>query len=152
MHNKLGMQINKQSNLSRGGFTLIEIMMVLAIIGVLVGGVIGMTKNFSAGAKIQKTESEMQSLAAHLLQYKNLAGRFPTSEQGLQALVTKPSSSPKPRRWTQSLTAVPKDPWGNDYIYKMPGSKDSTTYELISKGDDGVLGTDDDISSQDPAY
>ena len=150
----MGMQKNKQLQHKHApsGFTLIEIMMVLAIIGVLVGGVIGMTKNFGAGARIQKTESEMQSLAAHLLQYKNLAGRFPTSEQGLQALVTKPSTSPKPRRWTQSLTAVPKDPWDNDYIYKMPGSKDPKTYELISKGDDGVLGTDDDISSQDEAY
>ncbi|WP_018969166.1 type II secretion system major pseudopilin GspG [Rubritalea marina] len=134
------------------GFTLLEMMMVLAIIGILVGGVIGMTKNFSAGAKIQKTESEMQSLAAHLLQYKNLAGRFPTTEQGLQALVTKPTTAPKPRRWTQTLTALPRDPWGNDYIYKMPGSKDSSTYEIISYGSDGVAGGDDDISSQDEAY
>lgn len=126
-------------------------MMVMAIIAILVGGVIGLTRNFSGGARIQKAESEMQSLAAHLLQYKNLAGRYPTSEQGLNALVSKPSSAPKPRRWNQSLKSVPLDPWGNPYIYKIPGTKDSSTYEIISLGTDGQLGGDDDISSQDAA-
>lgn len=134
----------------RKAFTLLEMMMVMAIIAILVGGVIGLTKNFSGGARIQKAESEMQSLAAHLLQYKNLAGRFPSSEQGLNALVSKPSSAPKPRRWNQSLKSVPNDPWGNPYIYKMPG-KDTSTYEIISLGNDGQPGGDDDISSQDDA-
>ena len=136
----------------RKAFTLLEMMMVMAIIAILVGGVIGLTKNFSGGARIQKSESEMQSLDAHLLQYKNLAGRFPTSEQGLKALVTKPTSAPRPRRWNQSLKSVPMDPWGNPYIYKMPGSKDSSTYEIISYGNDGKPGGNDgdaDISSQD---
>ncbi|MEO1858081.1 MAG: type II secretion system major pseudopilin GspG [Rubritalea sp.] len=135
----------------RKAFTLLEMMMVMAIIAILVGGVIGLTRNFSGGARIQKAESEMQSLAAHLLQYKNLAGRYPTSEQGLNALVSKPSSAPKPRRWNQSLKSVPLDPWGNPYIYKIPGTKDSSTYEIISLGTDGQLGGDDDISSQDAA-
>lgn len=123
--------------------------MVMAIIAILVGGVIGLTKNFSRGAEMQKAEAEMQSLAGHLLNYKNGAGRFPTAEQGLKALVTKPTTSPKPRRWSQTLTKLPTDPWGNDYIYKMPGTKDQTTYEIISYGADGKAGGDDDISSQD---
>ncbi|MFC4993621.1 type II secretion system major pseudopilin GspG [Rubritalea tangerina] len=124
-------------------------MMVMAIIAILVGGVIALTKDFSGGAKIQKAESEMQTLAGHLMNYKNLAGRYPTSEQGLDALINKPTSAPKPRRWDQTLKALPDDPWGNPYIYKMPGTKDSSTYELISYGADGQPGGDDDISSQD---
>lgn len=152
MHNKLSMQIQKQQRRSPRGFTLIEIMMVLAIIGVLIGGAITFTGGMVGQAEVTQAEKQIQTIGANLLGYKNLAGRFPTTEQGLQALITKPSSSPKPRRWIQSLKTIPTDPWQNDFIYKMPGSKDPKTYELISKGPDGVLGTDDDISSQDEAY
>jgi general secretion pathway protein G len=126
-----------------------EMMMVMAIIAILVGGVIGLLDNTMDDTKITKARGELQTLDASLLRYKTLAGRFPTAQQGLQALVTKPSSAPRPRDWSQIMKKLPLDPWGNPYIYKMPGTKDSTTYEILSYGINGTLGGDDDLSSQD---
>lgn len=128
-----------------------EMVMVMAIIAVLVGGVISFIGDAAGGAKIQKAESEIQTLSAKLLEYKNLAGRYPTTAQGLKALVEKPTTAPKPRRYPAKgyLKGLPNDPWGNAYGYKMPGSKDSSTFEIISYGEDGKPGGDDDISSQD---
>lgn len=125
-----------------------EMMIVMGIIAVLAGGMIGLLGDFDEGPKIQKAENEMRALSATLLQYKTLGGRYPTEEQGLQALVTKPTKDPIPRRHSP-IKALAKDPWGNDYIYKMPGTKDPKTYEIISYGADGVEGGGDDISSQD---
>ena len=65
-------------------------------------------------------------------------------------MVDKPTTAPRPRRWTQIMDSVPKDPWNNEYIYKYPGSKNSSRPELISLGKDGLEGTEDDMSSQDP--
>ena len=70
-------------------------------------------------------------------------------QQGLKALVEKPTSTPLPRRWTQIMDKVPKDPWDNEYVYKYPGSKDRSRPELVSLGKDGLEGTEDDMSSQD---
>lgn len=136
----------------RSGFTLLEMVMVMAIIGVLAGGVIGLMGNFGNGAKIQRAETDMKAITSALMQYNNLGGRYPTTEQGLQALVSKPTSAPKPRRYDPDgyMKAVPLDPWGTPYAYKMPG-KDGKTFELISYGSDKKEGGEDDISSQDPA-
>lgn len=139
------MNISKKS---KSGFTLMEMMIVMGIIAVMAGGMIGLLGDFSEGPKIQKAETEIKTLGASLLQYKTLGGRYPTERQGLQALVTKPTVAPIPKRHT-AIKAISNDPWGNPYIYKMPGTKDPTTYELISTGPDGVLGGDNDISSQD---
>lgn len=141
------MKIDKNS-FAKSGFTLMEMMIVMGIIAVLTGGMISLLGDFDKGPKIQKTETEMRALSATLLQYKTLGGRYPTQQQGLQALVTKPTTAPIPRRHSP-IKGLAKDPWGNDYIYKMPGSKDATTYEIISFGPDGKAGGDDDISSQD---
>ena len=126
-----------------------EMVMVMAIIAVLVGGVIGLMGDFSEGARVQQAGSDMTTLRSSLIQYKTLAGRYPTSAQGLQSLVTKPTSAPKPKKWVNVMKSIPLDPWGNPYQYKMPGTKDTSTYEIISFGKDGVLGGEDDISSQD---
>ncbi len=125
-----------------------EMMIVMGLIAVLAGGLIALLGDFDEGPKIQKAENEMRALSATLLQYKILGGRYPTEQQGLQALVTKPTTAPIPRRHAP-IKGLAKDPWGNDYIYKMPGTKDPSTYEIISMGKDGKLGTEHDISSQD---
>lgn len=130
-------------------FTLLEMMMVMAIIAILVGGVIGLAGGFTKTAEIQQADTDIRTISSAVMSYKTLGGRYPTDEQGLQALVTKPSSTPKPRRWTQNLKKLPLDPWDNPYSYKMAGSKDSSTFEIISSGPDGKKGTEDDISSQD---
>ncbi|WP_411828013.1 type II secretion system major pseudopilin GspG [Luteolibacter sp. AS25] len=128
-------------------FTLIEIVIVMGIIAVLAGGTIALMGNFGEGAKVQKAETEINSsLAAALRQYETLAGQFPTTDQGLMALVEKPTKAPTPRRWASlGLKEIPVDPWKNEYFYESDGR----TYVLISAGSDGELKTDDDISSDD---
>jgi general secretion pathway protein G len=134
----------------RSGFTLLEMVIVLGIIAVLLGGSIALIGGLGEGAKVQRVEGDFNAIGAALKTYKLNAGTYPTTQQGLAALMVKPASTPVPRRWAKLLDAVPTDPWGAEYVYRFPGSKDASEYELISKGKDGQLGTDDDFSSQDP--
>jgi general secretion pathway protein G len=71
-------------------------------------------------------------------------GFYPTTEQGIQALVTQPDKDPRPARWYQLFREVPKDPWGNDYIYRCPGLKNPSGYDLYSAGPDRQADTADD--------
>ena len=71
-------------------------------------------------------------------------GFFPTTEQGIQALVTPPETDPKPARWYQLFKEVPKDPWHNNYIYRCPGVKNPGGYDLFSAGPDRIADTADD--------
>jgi general secretion pathway protein G len=145
------MKSNLPSKLTRrSGFTLLEMVIVLGIIAVLLGGSIALIGGLGEGAKLQRVEADFNAIGAALKTYKLNAGTYPTSQQGLAALVTKPGSTPIPRRWTKLADKVPLDPWEAEYIYKFPGSKNASEYELISKGKDGQQGTDDDFSSQDP--
>jgi len=131
------------------GFSLLEIMIVLGIIAILMGGAIALIGGVGEGAKLQQVTADFQALGSALKMYKINAGQYPTTAQGLQALVEKPTSTPVPKRWVQISKSVPKDPWGNPYGYKFPGSKNKSEFELISKGKDGTEGTEDDLSSQD---
>ena len=132
------------------GFSLFEMVIVMGIIGVILGSVIFMSRSFGDQARIQTVRRDFTALMSFLDAYK-MNGRvgFPTEAQGLEALVNKPSSSPIPRDWTQGPPEVPKDPWGNPYGYKFPGSKRPNEPELISNGPDGIYGNEDDMSSQD---
>lgn len=132
------------------GFTLLEMVIVLGIISMIMGGAIFLMKGISNSAAITVVRSDFEQITNNLLMYQNTAGNFPTTQQGLMATVEKPASGPRPRYWTQSMDQIPKDPWGNEYHYKFPGSKDRSQPELISYGKDGLQGTDDDMSSQDP--
>lgn len=134
----------------RSGFTLLEMVIVLGIIAVLLGGSIALIGNLGETAKIQRVESDFNAVGSALEGYKLNAGVYPTTQQGLKALVEKPGSTPIPRRWTKIADKVPTDPWNADYIYRFPGKRDTSKFELISKGKDGMENTGDDISSQDP--
>ncbi len=102
----------------------------------------------------KKIKEDFASLAAALAAYQQECGTFPTTSQGLQPLVQKPTTIPIPRRWSQKIAALPTDPWGNPYVYRYPGAFDSTIYEVISTGPDGKQNfhgsSTDDISSQNP--
>ena len=131
------------------GFTLLEMVIVLGIIGLIVGAAIGLSGNFMGLGREVKTEGVLQTISSSLKAYQIRAKHFPSESQGLQALVERPTTAPTPRRWERGFETLPKDGWEQDFVYKYPGSKDPSQPEIISKGKDGELGTDDDISSQD---
>jgi general secretion pathway protein G len=131
------------------GFTLLEMVIVLGIIAVLLGGSIALIGKVKDGAKLQRVDADFNAVGSALMTYKINAGTYPSTQQGLKALVTKPTGSPAPRRWTSLSKSVPLDPWGNEYGYKFPGKKDASEFELISSGPDSVINTPDDLSSQD---
>jgi len=131
----------KQLNNKRG-FTLIEIMVViviLALLAALVGPkILGRTDD----AKIQTTKTQIRSLESALKLYKLDNGVYPTTEQGLNSLVAKPTVGTLPKNYKEGgyleSKQVPKDGWGNDYIYVAPGEHGD--YDLSSYGADGVKG------------
>jgi general secretion pathway protein G len=131
----------------RAGFTLIEIMMVVMIIGLL-AGVAAYTLGDNLGvAKDTKIKSDLQTIATQLMVYESMNGFPPYTEQGLKALVQQPSSSPAPRNWRQLLQEVPLDPWGMEYQYNAPGKRNPDGYDLFSAGKDRVPGTEDDLGN-----
>jgi general secretion pathway protein G len=133
----------------RSGFTLLEMVIVLGIIAMILGGAIFAMKGIGETAKISQAEADFKTIDTSLMSYKLLAGVFPTTQQGLRALVEKPSSTPVPRRWNQISKKVPLDPWKNEYDYRFPGKKNAAEPEIFSKGPDGQEGTADDLSNQD---
>ncbi len=132
----------------RKGFTMIEMVVVLAIIGILLAVAVSTLGGGMNFAYETKAKSEVQTISSALLKYRIDAGSYPTEAQGLKALKEKPTTAPIPRRWTKNDAVMLMDPWNSEYVYKLRGSKDPTQPEIISKGPDGQLGTDDDISSQ----
>ncbi len=133
----------------RAGFTLLEMVIVLGIIAMILGGAIFAMKGIGDAAKISQVESDFKSFQSGLAMYKLNAGTYPTTQQGFKALVEKPSSSPVPRRWVQVMAKVPLDPWSSPYLYRFPGKKRANEFEIISIGPDGMESTADDLSSQD---
>ena len=129
------------------GMTLLEIVIVLGIIGLILGAAISNFGGFWGNAETKTAEIKIQGIRSMLESYRLSAGMYPTESQGLQALVTKPTSAPEPKRWNQLTPSLPLDPWQNEFIYKRPATKGNAAYEIISKGNDGILGTDDDVSS-----
>lgn len=133
----------------RSGFTLLEMVIVLGIIAMILGGAIFAMRGIGDAAKLRQVESDFKSFQSALAMYKLNAGSYPTTQQGLKALVEKPSSTPVPRRWVQVMSKIPADPWDSAYGYKFPGKKRANEFEMVSKGPDGMENTADDLSSQD---
>ena len=125
-------------------FTLLEIMLVVAIIGLLMGAAFMMIGNKFGYAQDQVVRADIQTFSSNLKQYEMMNGRMPTTEQGLQALVAQPQTDPKPTRWYQMMERLPKDPWGNDYVYLNPGKHNPQSFDIYTKGKDGIEGTADD--------
>lgn len=133
------------------GFTLLEMVIVLGIIALLLGGAVAVVgPRILNSAKYSRVEGDFMAFKSSFMTYRNLAGFYPTTQQGFDALITRPTSPPVPRRWEKHLDSKPLDPWGNEYRYRYPGSRDPNEPEIISLGPDGKENTADDISSQDP--
>ena len=128
-------------------YTLFEIMLVLGIIAVLVGSAIYLLVGNLDVAKEARVDADIKSISTQLRTYEMQNLRPPTTEQGLQALVTRPSGDPAPRRWKQLLQEIPLDPWGSPYKYYSPGRKNPTGFDLFSVGPDRTEGGGDDIGN-----
>lgn len=146
------MKLHFQVVNNRRGFTLIELMVVIVILGILAGLIVPRIMGRPEQAKIVKARLQVESIATALKLYKLDNGAYPTTEQGLQALVEQPSSGNAPKNWRKGgyleKGKVPKDPWGNDFVYLSPGIHDD--FDIISYGADGVSGGEDtnaDINS-----
>src|SRR5437868_13544768 len=100
------------------GFTLLEIMIVVSIIVILLGLAISRIGNPTGFAKQTAVRADVQSIGTQLMQYEAMNGFYPSTEQGLQALVTQPESEPRPNGWYPFFKEVPKDAWGMPYQYR----------------------------------
>jgi len=133
----------------RKGFTFIEIMVVVIILGILAAIVLPKFTGRTEQARIKAAESQIQVFSTALDAYELDNGRYPTTEQGLEALVKKPTIPPIPTNWQGPYLQkkIPKDPWGHPYIYKCPGTHNPKSYDLYSYGPDGKEGGGDDITN-----
>ena len=125
------------------GFTLIEVLAVLLILGLLAALIVPKVVGRVEQSRIETTKLQMRAIKSALEQFKIDNGFYPTTQQGLKALVQKPTIPPVPNNWHQYLEKVPKDAWGRDFIYISPAP--NRPYDLKSAGPDGVEGTEDDI-------
>jgi general secretion pathway protein G len=124
-------------------FTLIEIVLVITIIAVLGAATIYLIKGNVDVAKETRVDSDIKNILTQLKMYESRNLQPPTKEQGLGALVTKPSVEPVPERWTQLLEEVPKDAWNREYQYQYPAKRSKADYDVFSLGRDGVESADD---------
>jgi general secretion pathway protein G len=120
------------------GFTLIELMVVLVIIGVLAALIVPNVLDRADDARITAARTDVNRLMQALKLYKLDNQRYPTTEQGLQALVTKPTTNPIPPNWKPYIDKLPSDPWGHPYQFANPGVKGEI--DVYSFGADGVIG------------
>ena len=135
---------------STAGFTLIEILLVVVIIGMLVTIAVVNIGGQSERAKLVSTKRQIDAYKTALGIYELDNGFYPSSGQGLQALISKPGGSPAPARWKGPYLDPPvlrDDPWGQPYIYRYPGERMTHSYDLYSAGPNLAAGDQDDIGN-----
>ncbi len=138
--------IRPSTRLSRhhpeAGVTLLEMMVVLVIIAVVAGMIVPNVIGRPEEARVTVARTDLRTIAASLEMYRLDNRVYPTTRQGLDALVTRPSEPPIPPNWAAGgyLPQLPLDPWGNPYVYRSPG--DAGAYDLLSLGADGQPGGD----------
>jgi general secretion pathway protein G len=127
-----------------GGFTLIELMVVIVILGILAGLIVPRIMGRPDEARQLKAKMQIESLETALKLYKLDNGAYPSTDQGIEALVAPPDTPPVPQKWRDGgyleKGKVPVDPWGNSFVYLSPGVHGD--YDISSYGADGVSGGD----------
>ena len=136
----------------QNGFTLIEVIVVLVILGILASIVAPNVIGNVDKSRVVKAKQDIRAIESALQMYRVDNFRYPTTDQGLQALVEKPSSGTVAKNWQKGgyIPKLPKDPWQNEYQFISPG--ESGDYDIYTLGADGVPGGEDynkDISNQD---
>lgn len=138
---KLFRQSHRQIK-NQAGFSFIELMVVVIILGILAGAIVPRYMDKADKAKVVKAQVDIAAIETSLKMYKLDNGFYPTTEQGLLALIEKPTTDPVPRSWNESgyfeKKKIPKDPWGTEYVYLCPGVHG--TFDLISYGADAESG------------
>jgi general secretion pathway protein G len=133
-----------RSNSHRSAFTLIELLLVLVILAILMGVVVTRFTGRTKSAQITAAKSDIAVIGLALDAFEVDNGRYPTTDEGLDALIHQPSGT---TNWAQGgylkKDTVPVDPWGNQYVYRSPGTNNPTGYDLSSLGPDGREGSDD---------
>ncbi len=139
--------------MNKSGFTLIELMLVVIIIGVLTAMVVPSLAGRGDQARRAAARADIDAnLSTALDLYELDNHQYPTTEQGLASLLTKPTGSPVPENWAGPYfkkKRLPKDPWNHDYHYASPGVHNTTEYDLASYGKDAKEGGNDDITNWD---
>ena len=134
--------VHMKPRIPRGqeGFTLIEILVVVVILGILASIIVPKIMRRPEEARRTKAVMDIKAIETALNLYRLDNGVYPSTEQGLEALVTKPTTGVIPRNWKEDgyLDKVPKDPWGNPFVYLHPGVHKE--FDLVSYGADGVEG------------
>jgi general secretion pathway protein G len=130
------------------GFTLIEVLVVILVIALLASLVAPNVFRHVGTAKDATARSQIQMLGAALDSYRLDNGRYPTTDQGLQALEREPVTEPAPRNWRGPYLrgAVPRDPWGTPYVFRSPGTQTEFGFDLLSLGADGQEGGEGDAA------
>jgi general secretion pathway protein G len=130
-------------------FTFIEIMVVVIILGVLAAIVLPKFTGRTEEARLSAAQNQIGILATALDAYELDSGRYPTTDQGLRALVEAPTQPPLPPRWKGPYLQkeIATDAWGGKYAYRSPGTRNPRSYDLFSCGPDGREGSQDDIGN-----
>lgn len=126
----------------RSGFTLIEILVVILILGLLAALVAPNVFSNVGTAKTETARAQIEMMSTALDLYRLHNGDYPTTAQGLEALRTEPVTEPRPRNWQGPYMRreIPDDPWGNPYVYRSPGEVNTRSFDLLSLGKDGRPG------------
>ncbi|MFP4132167.1 MAG: type II secretion system major pseudopilin GspG [Thiohalospira sp.] len=144
------MQRTSAGNRRQGGFTLIEVMVVVVILGILAAFVVPNIMGEPDKARILKAKSDIRSIENALDMYRLDNHRYPTTDQGLEALVERPDSGPEPEDYKEGgyMDRIPEDPWGNDYRYLQPGEHGEVDiWTLGADGESGGEGDNADIGN-----
>lgn len=130
------------------GFTLVEMLLVVAIIGVLAALIVPKIANRGEDARIAAAKADIHSIGTALDMFEVDTGHYPQGKSGLQDLLVQPRDT---QNWKgpyiKDATGVPKDPWGHPYVYEFPGRHTANSYDLTSMGPSGKLGSDDNIAN-----
>ena len=129
------------------GFTLIELLLVLVILAILAGLVVPRFAKRSEQAKITAAGTDISNIEVAIDAFEVDCGRYPTSQEGLSVLLVQPSNTKNWHGPYFKKEVIPKDPWGNPYVYRYPGQHNTNGYDLYSFGPDGQDGGGDDIDN-----